>query len=111
MSDTGDRPSRLKQFVLWGVFLAILVPGGYGFIEKFIQFVRTLNTVEGGGFTIVPICNYLLMAMGFGCLLAWAIAHGMLRDVEKPKYTMLENERRLQELEGNIWETRSGEAE
>jgi hypothetical protein len=104
MSEIPERPSWLKRIVLWVVFLAILVPGGYGFIEKFIQFVRTLNSAEGGGFTIVPICNYLLMAMGFACLLAWAIAHGMLRDVEKPKYTMLENERRLQELEGDTWD-------
>ena len=108
MIEATERPSRFKRFVLWLVFIAILVPGGYGFIEKFIQFVRTLNTAEGGGFTIVPICNYLLMAMGFGCLLAWAITHGMLRDVEKPKYTMLENERRLQELEGNTWDDPRG---
>ncbi len=99
-----DRPSRTKHVVLWVFFIMIILPGGYGFTEKFIQFVRTLNTEEGGGFTILPICNYLLMAMGFGCLLAWATAHGMFRDVEKPKYDMLERERFLEESEGRHWD-------
>ena len=30
----------------------------------------------------------------------WGIMHGMFRDIERPKYTMLENERKLDEEDG-----------
>jgi hypothetical protein len=41
------------------------------------------------------VLNYLLASMGFLCLFGWAAMHGMFRDVEQPKVTMLENEARL----------------
>jgi hypothetical protein len=47
--------------------------------------------------------NYLLVAAGFGCLLVWATARGMFRDIEKPKQTMLDRERALDEREGRRW--------
>lgn len=92
--------SRGKTILLIVITLCILLPGGYGFIEKFIQFVRTLNTEEGGGFTIIPIMNYLLVTAGFVCLLVWAILHGMFRDIEGPKYTMLEREQDIDRQDG-----------
>ena len=85
---------RARAIGLWIVAALILIPGGYGFIEKFVQFIRTLalETDEGGGFAIIPIVNYLLVTAGMTCLLAWAVVHGMFRDIERPKYTMLEQE-------------------
>ena len=44
--------------------------------------------------------NYLLASLGFFFLFCWAIGHGMFRDIERPKYTMLENERRLDVEDG-----------
>jgi len=90
------RRPRAKTIVLWIITVGIVLPGGYGFVEKFIQFVRTLRTDATGGFTIVPIMNYLLMTAGFVCLLVWATARGMFRDIERPKYTMLEREAQLE---------------
>ena len=87
--------SRLKTTVLVLVTVAIVGPGAYGFISKFVEFVRTLRTVEGGGFTIVPIMNYLLVTAGFVCLLMWAIKHGMFRNVEGPKYDMLKQDEEI----------------
>jgi hypothetical protein len=43
--------------------------------------------------------NYLLASLGFFCLFLWAILHGMFRDIEQPKTTMLETERMLDEEE------------
>lgn len=95
--------SRGKRIALWCMAFGILIPGAYGFIEKLIQFIRTLNTDEGAGFTIVPISNYLLIAAGMACLLVWAVAHGMFRDIEEPKYKMLEREAELDRAEGYQW--------
>ena len=97
--DVSQRSGRTKRIVMWLVAIGIILPGGYGFVEKFIQFLRTLRSTEGGHFTILPIANYLLVTCGFCCLLIWAIRHGMFRDVEKPKYTMLERELELERLE------------
>ncbi|MFQ5414697.1 MAG: cbb3-type cytochrome oxidase assembly protein [Phycisphaerae bacterium] len=96
-------PTRWKRVVVVVALVGIMAPGGYGFVEKFIQFVRTLNSDAGGGFTIIPITNYLIIAMGFLCLLAWAVANGMFRDVEGPKYTMLDREAEIDRRDGRPW--------
>ncbi|MFQ5462463.1 MAG: hypothetical protein ACE5E5_07530 [Phycisphaerae bacterium] len=95
--------SRAKKIFLWIVAIGIAVPGGYGFIEKFIQFVRVLLADKEGGFTIIPIANYLTVAAGMTCLLVWAILHGMFRDIERPKHLMLEREARIEEQDRK-WE-------
>jgi hypothetical protein len=95
--------SRGKTVVLWIIAVGIMVPGGVGFFDKLIQFFRTFASDEAGGFTLVPIMNYLLVAAGFICLLIWAVARGMFRDIEGPKYTMLEREARLERSEGRQW--------
>lgn len=74
--------------------LMILVPACYGFGSKFREFLL-LAPDPDGAFTIMPILNYLLVSAGFLCLFFWAIMHGMFRDIEKPKFTMMANERRL----------------
>jgi len=95
--------SRKKRITLWVIAVVVLVPGAYGFVEKLLEFIRTLNAGEDAGFTIIPISNYFLIAAGMGCMLAWAIANGMFRDIEEPKYTMLEREAELDRREGLEW--------
>ncbi len=95
--------SRAKRIALWVIAVGVLVPGCYGFVAKLVQFFRTLTTVEGGGFTIIPILNYLLVAAGMACLLIWAVLHGMFRNIEGPKYTMLEREAELDRRDGRQW--------
>ena len=75
--------------------MVIVLPAAYGFTTKFVQFIRVLSQDERGAFTILPILNYSAVAAGFICLLLWAVAQGMFRDIERPKYTMLENEEEL----------------
>ena len=91
----GPRRSRTRTIVFWSLAIGIVLPGAYGFTEKFLQFIRTFRSDATGGFTIVPMANYLIVTAGFACLLVWAIAHGMFRDVEKPKFDMLEREAEL----------------
>jgi len=38
-----------------------------------------------------------VLALVFLLLFGWAVLHGMFRDIEKPKYQMLANERQLDE--------------
>jgi hypothetical protein len=100
MSDTEKRKgtTRRSQTITTIVFaLVILIPSLLGFANKFREFILIFRGDVDGVFAISPIMNYLLASLGFFFLFCWAIAHGMFRDLERPKYVMLENERRLDE--------------
>ena len=73
----------------------ILIPSGYGFVGKFIELINVAKGESGGAFAIAPIMNYLLASLGFFCLLLWAAGRGMFRNIETPKYQMLEREAQL----------------
>lgn len=71
----------------------------FGFGSKFIELVRLVTSdnsaAQEGIFAVAPLVNYLLASAGFLCLLGWATIHGMFRDIERPKDTMLEVNARL----------------
>lgn len=89
------RPSRK---LMWLFALAVLLPSLYGFGSKFLEFVALAQGDAQGAFAITPILNYLLASCGFLLLFGWAAIHGMFKDVEEPKYAMLENEAWLDRL-------------
>jgi hypothetical protein len=96
-----------KTFLI--IFILIFfLPAGMGFAEKLYLFAKTAGAdpegrFEDGRFALIPLANYLLVFAGMLCLLVWAIYNDMFKDVEAPKYTMLENERKLDEEEGAVW--------
>lgn len=98
--DATRRMSRGKARLIWVLAFAILVPSAIGFVGKIVDFFRTLRADQNGGaITLVPIANYFAIALGFIFLLVWAVAHGMFKDIERPKYTMLDNEAKLDRSE------------
>lgn len=88
-----------RRFVLF-MAVAVLVPSLLGFGTKFLEFVTLFRGDAEGAFAISPILNYLLASFGFLLLFGWAALGGMFHDIEQPKYTMLENEARLDEEQG-----------
>jgi hypothetical protein len=78
--------------------VVILLPAMYGFGKKFLEFL-ILYRSDQGAYALVPILNYLLASLGFFFVLVWATMRGMFRDIEKPKFTMLEDEQRLDQAE------------
>lgn len=90
--------SRNKTYVTIVFAILILVPSMMGFMAKFIEFIHTFQGESGGMFAITPMVNYLLASLGFLCMLCWATWNGMFRDLEGPKYTMLEREQELDRL-------------
>ena len=93
--------SRAQVLTTIGFALLILVPSLLGFANKFREFILLYRGDVDGVFAITPIVNYLLASLGFFCLFFWAIYQGMFRDIEAPKFTMLENERKLDEEESD----------
>jgi hypothetical protein len=79
--------------------VVVLTPCVIGFVAKFYEMCVTLRTDPEGVFVLVPMVNYISAGAGFGFLLAWAIGHGMFRDIEAPKFEFLERERLLDQEE------------
>ncbi len=91
--------NRMQVRITLLLAVLILIPSGYGFAGKFIELIRVYRGESDGAFAVAPMMNYLLASLGFFCLLLWAAAHGMFRDIESPKYEMLVREEAL-EAEG-----------
>jgi hypothetical protein len=87
--------NTLRTSVLIVMSVGILVPSMLGFVAKFIEFIHTFRGSTDGAFAITPMLNYLLASMGFFCMLVWAIFNGMFRDMEGPKFDILELEDEL----------------
>ena len=91
--------SSRRPNIAWVVTLifavVILIPSMAGFVMKFMELIHLTQGEADGGFAITPVVNYLFASLGFFFLLLWAACNGMFQDLEKPKFTMLENEERL----------------
>ena len=85
-----DRSVAWTVTIIFGVI--ILVPSAIGCV---IKLGALMALTDDGGFAITPVINYLLASLGFFLLLLWAALNGMFRDLERPKYLMLDNEREL----------------
>ncbi len=81
--------------------MAVVVIGfcAFGFGSKFVEFIYLVTSddpaARDGIFAVAPVSNYLLASAGFLCLLGWATMHGMFHHIERPKYTMLVDDERL----------------
>ncbi len=81
------------------ILVLIVAVSGVGFALKLWEFVVVFSQSAEGAFAITPVVNYGLATAGFLCLLLWGMFNGMFRDIEEPKYTMLEREARIDEWE------------
>lgn len=96
-----EKSSRSRRIVMLLMAAAVLVPSLFGFGTKFLEFIALYRGDVEGVFAISPILNYLLASLGFLFLFGWAALGGMFRDIEEPKYTMLENEALLDRVDND----------
>ncbi len=83
---------KLKGAYL-AIFVAMIVAmivAGLGFVYKMIEFAFTIGGTEVAGFGAVAIGTYLLGMLPLVFLTLWAVVSGQFRDIERPKYRMLE---------------------
>lgn len=86
------------HWLTWLFAALVLIPTILGFANKFLDLVLVVQGDEDGAFAITPIVNYLLATAGFLCLLVWTASLGAFQDLDGPSHAMLENERRLDQL-------------
>ncbi len=81
-----------KVRFIYGFCLFILLAGAVGFGYKLYEMSTSVLDAPEYGFSLPPVLTYLSVASGFFCLLVVAVMRGMFRNVEQPKYRMLEME-------------------
>jgi nitrogen fixation-related uncharacterized protein len=89
-------PRRTRVF-LWVFSIAMILTAGSAFIFKLCEFYFTATTHGSQALAsfLIPVLNYLIVALGFACLFLWAYFSGQFRDIEAPKYRMLEMQREI----------------
>lgn len=89
--------SKTNRAMLIFMFLVVFL-AGIAFSFKVFEFVYTSNQSPAADF-IMPVLTYLVVASGFFCLFLWAYLSGQFKDIEAPKYRMLELDRIFDEQE------------
>lgn len=84
---------------VWVFLIGTIVLAGFGFVYKLTEFIISWVTSDGADFAITPIATYLAVALGYMFLFIWAWKRGMFRDIEGPKYRMLEMQDEFDALE------------
>lgn len=76
--------------------VVVLLVAGFGFVYKMTEFAMTIveNDVEGFGAAAVAI--YLVGMLPIVFLTLWAILTGKFRDIERPKFRLLELDREIE---------------
>ena len=95
MNETASA-AKWRSYITVLLAVVILAFCAWGFGTKLIEFIYIVSSGHtDGALAVAPILNYLLASAGFLLILIWAIFNGMFHDIERPKYTMLDNERQL----------------
>ena len=89
---TRSELSPRSRWFLWIFSVCMILVAGSAFVMKLIEFTATATTRGTGALAsfLIPVLNYLLVAAGFFCLFLWAYFRGHYKDIEAPKYRMLE---------------------
>jgi len=97
------RSPKSGRWFMWIFGPLVIVVAGTAFIFKLIEFimVATNEGPDAMGTFLIPVMNYILVAAGFLCLFLWAYFTGQYRDVEGPKYRMLEMQHEIDRQESS----------
>ena len=71
-------------------YALVLTIAGVGSTYRLTQFVATISKQELTGFGVVSIGTYLLGVFSILFVTLWALCKGHFRDLEAPKYRMME---------------------
>lgn len=91
---TSGAPSRnrltAKGLVLFAMAVAVMAFAGLAFTYKMAEFAMTIVNDDVSGFGAAAVATYLTGMLPLLLLTLWAVFSGRFRDVERPKYRMLE---------------------
>ncbi len=85
-----------KSLVLFAMTVLVMAVSGLAFVYKMAEFAMTMIEDDVAGFGAVTVVTYLLGMMPILFLTLWAVFSGRFRDIEAPKYRMLELHERIE---------------
>ncbi len=86
------RRARLsaRSMTVFGFAIAVMVIAGLGFTYKMTEFALTIINDDVEGFGAVAVATYLIGMLPILLLTLWALFTGRFRDIERPKFRVLE---------------------
>jgi ABC-type uncharacterized transport system permease subunit len=89
----------VRRVTVFGFALVVMAVAGLGFAYKMAEFVTTMVHDEIAGFGAVAVATYLIGMLPIVCLTLWAVLTGRFRDIERPKFRLLELHEELERAE------------
>lgn len=86
----------MKNVVVIGFAVIVLVIAGLGFVLKMSEFAATIVKDDIEGFGTVAVSIYLIGMVPIVFLTLWAVLTGRFRDIERPKLRVLELDREIE---------------
>ncbi len=95
-SVAGRRRWSIRYVAVLMFAVAVLVIAGLGFTYKMSEFALTIVNDDVEGFGAVAVSVYLIGMVPIVFLTLWAVFTGKFRDIERPKFRMLELDREIE---------------
>ena len=86
----------MRNIVVVGFAVVVLVIAGLGFVFKMSEFATTIVKDDIEGFGTVAVGIYLIGMVPIVFLTLWAVMTGRFRDIERPKLRLLELDREIE---------------
>ena len=95
-----------KMNIKWGAILSltilVVLIGGFGFLYKIIEFAQTYVKDDLRSFGAISVVSYFLGVLGILFFTLWGVFKGHFKNIEKPKYRMLELDEEIDKM-GNVF--------
>jgi hypothetical protein len=79
-----------RGLVVFVFAIAVMAIAGLGFVYKMAEFTVTIVEDDIAGFGAVAVATYLIGMVPIVFVTLWAVVTGRFRDIERPKYRLLE---------------------
>jgi hypothetical protein len=79
-----------KGLVLFAMTVAVMFIAGGAFFYKMTEFAVTMARGDIEGFGAVSVATYVVGMLPLLFLTLWAVLTGRFRDIERPKFRVLE---------------------
>ena len=91
-----QRPSRVRMATVILFAVLVLTVAGVGFVYKMTEFAMTIVNDDIRGFGAAAVALYLMGLLPIIFLTLWAVMTGKFRDIEHPKFRLLELDREIE---------------
>ena len=86
----------VRDLVVFAFAIIVMVIAGGAFVYKMAEFAMTIVKDDVEGFGAVAVATYLIGMLPIIFVTLWAVLSGKFRDIERPKFRLLELDREIE---------------